>query len=241
MERASGAHVAFLTQDAIPLGTGWLQALLDGFAVADDVGLVFGPYRARPDASPVVARELADWFASFAPSGAPRVDRLAPGEELADLRALLGPRAFFTDANGCVSRAAWERVPFRAAPYAEDHLLALDMLAAGYAKVFQPTAAVEHSHEYPPLAWFRRCFDEWRGLREVYGHVEPVRAVPRNLRGQVRADGLRSLPHWGIRAAGALAGSRADRFPPRVRRAMSLERRASFEPAAPPIRHTPAP
>ena len=41
------------------------------------------------------------------------------------------------------------------------------MLAAGYAKVYRPDAAVIHSHDYRPLDQLRRSFDEWRGLREV--------------------------------------------------------------------------
>src|SRR4051794_25885978 len=32
MQRASGGHVAFLTQDATPAGRGWLKALLGAFA-----------------------------------------------------------------------------------------------------------------------------------------------------------------------------------------------------------------
>ena len=90
-----------------------------------------------------------------------------------------GAATFFTDANGAVARAAWERVPFRDVPYAEDQALALDMLRAGYAKAFMPDAAVVHSHEYGPLAQFRRSFDEWRGLREVHGWVEPAAPAAR--------------------------------------------------------------
>ena len=68
-------------------------------------------------------------------------------------------------------------MPFRDIAYAEDQALALDVLRAGYAKVFVPDAAVWHSHGYTPLQEFRRAFDEWRGLLEVYGWREP--AAPR--------------------------------------------------------------
>jgi GT2 family glycosyltransferase len=242
MERAAGAHVAFLTQDAVPAGEGWLEALLAGFALGDDVALSYGPYRPRPGAPAAVARELNGWFASLATDGRPRVDRD---------RAPQGPSActFFTDANGCVARRAWERVPFREVPYAEDQALALDMLRAGFAKAYMPEAAVVHSHEYAALAQFRRSFDEWRGLREVHGWVEPAAPVPtllsiqRRVRDDVRSlmgrglppravarEGIRSVRHWTVRAAGAAAGSRADRLPPGVRRRLSLEGRDSFEP-----------
>jgi rhamnosyltransferase len=245
MGEARGEHVVFLTQDARPASEDWLDALLAGFEAAPRVGLAFGPYLPLPGASIMVRRELTAWFASFGDE--PRVDRLDPGERSLPVLELLGRRAFFTDANGAISRAAWERVPFRDVPYAEDHQLALDMLRAGFAKVYVPDAAVEHSHEYSPGELLRRCFDEWRGLREVYGWVEPLRL--RNVRDKVliraredvrlmRAEGAsdsalvaavaRSGTHHAIRLAGALAGSRADRIAPRLRARLSLERRGSF-------------
>jgi glycosyltransferase involved in cell wall biosynthesis len=235
-QRARGAHIAFLTQDAVPADELWLSHLLQGFEVGDDVGLVFGPYRARPDASLMVRRELDQWFASL-PARAER----GVGE-VPDLR-----RSFFTDANGCVARSAWERVPFRPVRYAEDQLLGRDMMAAGYAKVYQPDAAVIHSHRYRPLEQFRRSFDEWRGLREVHAIAAPpalgraALGVQRAVRDDValaRVEGqpggacLRtaaaSLHHHSLRAAGAALGSRAERLPPAVRRVCSLEGRPDF-------------
>jgi len=236
MELSRGEYVAFLTQDAVPAGNRWLDELLGGFALADDVALAYGPYTPRPDAPAPVARELRDWFAALSPDGAPRVDRGA---------AATSHAAFFTDANGAVARWAWQRVPFRAVPYAEDQALAADMLRSGFAKVYVPTAAVVHSHAYPPLAQFRRTFDEFRALHEIHGWVEPL--APRPLLGRVRAElradwrilrerrlpparlareAVRSLRHWTLRTAGAILGSRSDRLPPAARRWCSLERRS---------------
>ena len=245
MERSRGTHVAFLTQDAVPADEHWLARLLAGFELADDVGLAYGPYRPRPGAPAAVRRELDGWFASLAPDGRPRVDRAT---------APRGPGAetFFTDANGAVARRAWERVPFREVPYAEDQALALDMLRAGFAKAYVPDAAVIHSHEYATVAQFRRSFDEWRGLREVHGWVEPARPVAtlltiqsrvrsdvRSLRGSVPPrtlvrEGARSVRHWTVRAAGAIAGSRADKLPRAVRGRLSLEGRDTFEDSSQP-------
>jgi len=242
MEHAGGAHVAFLTQDAVPADEHWLSRLLAGFELADDVALVYGPSRPRPGAPVPVGRELDAWFASLAPDGRPRMDRNT------DPRGP-GPETFFTSANAAVARAAWTAVPFPDVPYAEDQALARDMLRAGFAKAFMPDAAVVHSHDYTALAQFRRAFDEWRALHEVHGWVQPLAPVNTvlTLQSQVRADlrmlrgrelgpvafsreAARSLRHWTVRAAGAVAGSRAEKLPPRVRRWCSLERRASFEP-----------
>jgi glycosyltransferase involved in cell wall biosynthesis len=248
MESARGDHVAFLTQDSEPAGSEWLAQLLSGFEAAELVGLAFGPYLPRADASPWVARELSAWFGSFTNgSGQPRVDWLAPGARDQPARAFLGHVGFFTDANGCVARSAWERVPFRPVAYAEDHLLAQDMLRAGFAKVYVPTAAVIHSHEYSMWEWMRRSFDEARAVREIYGLVPgagPTEAL-RAVRGGVGADrrwlqqrpaGALELPelfaalagsglHHLARAVGTVLGANARRLPAGLTAKLSLEGR----------------
>lgn len=242
MDAAGATHVALLTQDAQPAHARWLEELLRGFELADDVALVYGPYRPRPDAPAPVRLELERWFGSLAPDGAPRLERLEAHERSLPALALAGRRGFFTDANACIARAAWGRVPFREVPYAEDRVLAMDMLRAGYAKVFQPQAAVVHSHAYTPRQQLGRSFDEWRALREVYGWREP--ASPAHLLSQLRgelayarrallAEGAPPLRraatlaavarHHALTRAGALLGARADRLPPALARALSLE------------------
>jgi len=250
MREATGASVALLTQDAEPADERWLERLTAGLELAPDVGIVCGSYRPRPDASAAVRIELERWFASLAPDGQPSVERLGASERRAlAAKELLGRRGFFTDANACLARSAWERVPFRDVAYAEDRVLAIDMLRAGYAKAFVPEAAVVHSHDYTSVQDLRRGFDEWRALREVYGWREPVAPayLLRQLRGQL-GQARRELESSGVtatrrratlaaigghhvaRQTGAVLGSRADLLPVRVQRWLSLERRAGFAP-----------
>jgi rhamnosyltransferase len=235
MRESTGSHVAFLTQDATPASPDWLSAFLRGFSRASDVALVYGPYVPRPDAPHWVRRELVEFF-----SASPRVDRGV---------SAFGNATFYTDANGCILREAYDQVPYRHVSYAEDQLLAADMLAAGWAKAYEPDAAVIHSHSYPPAELFGRLFDEFRALREVHGHVEEVgpRYTLGTLRRQVardraflRAEGTRgpeldrgtleSLRFNAIRATASALGTRADRLPPQVRAALSRDGRASFDP-----------
>jgi glycosyltransferase involved in cell wall biosynthesis len=234
MELATGTHVAFLTQDSVPVGPGWLAALLGGFALADDVALVCGPYLPRAGDSAMVRRELEEYFAGF---GGARIDR--------GIHAL-GPASFYSSANGAVARRAWERVPFRPVPYAEDQALARDMLAAGMAKAYVPEAAVRHSHDLPPLDALRRYFDDFRGLREVHGHRESLN--PRRMAGQVRREvaadraymrreglAVRTLPslsHHGAKTLGRSLGANADRLPAWLRRSLSHDARPGFDDAA---------
>jgi glycosyltransferase involved in cell wall biosynthesis len=246
MARSRGEHVAFVTQDALPADDLWLSRLLSGFDLTPDVGLVFGPYLPRPDASPMTARELTDWFGGFSPGREPRLDRLDADERDLPTRALLGRRGFFTDANGCVSRRAWEQVPFRRIAYAEDHALAHDMMRAGFAKVFVPEAGVIHSHDYSTWDWLRRAFDEGRALNELYGWQQSIRprAAGLNVWGRVGADWrwsrAQSSPPRGVaalrflvaatghhlaRTTGVALGARADRLPGALAGRLSHERR----------------
>ncbi len=251
MALAEGEHVAFITQDATPAHERWLAALLEGFEQAGDVALVFGPHDPRPDASHMIKCEMERHFSVWGDGGT-RVDvqRLErTPEALAAYRAFPGRWSFFSDVNGCVARWAWERIPYREVPYAEDQLLGREMIEAGFAKVFHPQARVRHSHDYPPVQFLRRYFDEFRSLREVLDHVEAARPIgtPQTIRGLVghdkrwlRRQGVYgralvlplavSLRHHAIRQTGAIVGTRADRLPPSARRALSLEGRDSFEP-----------
>jgi glycosyltransferase involved in cell wall biosynthesis len=214
MELSATDHVAFLTQDSVPATPDWLAALLGGFELADDVALVTGPYLPRPDASPMVRRELLEFFARF---GGERVDRGDDGP---------GPATFYSSANGAIARWAWERVPFRHIAYAEDQQLARDMLSAGMAKAYVPDAAVVHSHDHPPVKALRRYFEDFRGLADVHGLREPLspRYIAARVRGDVskdrafmRREGLpvqtwRSLQHQLARALGRSLGTNASRF-----------------------------
>src|SRR4051812_29327853 len=254
-EMATGAHVAFITQDATPASPRWLASLLEGFAVADDVAAVFGPHIPRPDASHMIKCEMERHFATWGDGGrtidVQRLDRSPAG--LATYGDFPGRWTFLSDVNCAVAKWALQRVPYREVPYAEDQLLGRELIEAGYAKVYHPDAAVLHSHDYPPAEFLRRYFDEFRSLREVLDHVEPAGAWrnQRVLRGLLRADerwlrahgvqgpalarGLAvSARHHAIRQAGAILGSRADRLPPSARRRLSLEGRDSFAPAAVP-------
>jgi glycosyltransferase involved in cell wall biosynthesis len=250
MGLARGEHVAFLTQDATPAHDRWLAALLEGFEQASDVAAVFGPHEARPDASHMIKAEMERHFASWGHGTEIDVQRLDSSPEgIAAYRAFPGQLTFMSDVNCAIARWAWEEVPYREVPYAEDQLLGRELIEAGFAKVFHPDARVLHSHDYPPLAFFRRYFDEFRSLREVLAFRQPwgPRRTLNDVRGLVGADKrwleaqgvaggelalalLTSGRHHAGRMAGSIIGTRADRLPARLRRALSLQGRDTFTP-----------
>ncbi|WP_051470954.1 glycosyltransferase family 2 protein, partial [Patulibacter minatonensis] len=200
MRETTGDVVLFLTQDAVPASRSWRRTMVAAFDLAPDVALACGPYRPMPGASPTTTRELTEMFASMSgPAGVPVLFRQADVPD--PLRP--SPATFHTDANGAVLRSAWERTPFRDVAYAEDQLLALDLLRAGHSRAFVPAAAVEHSHDYPFGERFRRLFDEFRALHEVYGLR--TAAAPRAVLGGIRRETGRDRAwvrlHGGSRAA----------------------------------------
>jgi glycosyltransferase involved in cell wall biosynthesis len=261
-ERTSGELICFLTQDATPC-PGWLDAYREAFALDGHVGAAYGPHLPRADTSPMIARELTEFFARFEPS-----QRLAPDRHRADENGAAGHQAgengasrhpantpvvqrpgdstFLSNVNACYTRACWEEIRFRDVAYSEDQAFGADLLATGWSKVYHPGAAVLHAHDYGALEFMRRYFDEYRGLHESTGHVEPfapagavrqvVSAVAADRRWMAERDlGAASKLSWTARAAVhhggrrifSALGSRAAQMPAPLQRGLSLEGRGA--------------
>ncbi len=249
IEQSTGDVVAMLTDDSTPASEGWLDAIVEGFAQADEVALVFGPQLPRPEHSPMVRREMLEHFSSWGDGESVDIQQIGEGAAAReDYELRKGDYVFFSDANGAVARWAWQQVPYREVPYAEDQLLGREMLERGYAKVFHPRAAVLHSHDYSDWRWLKRRFDDYRGVLEVFGHCTPFRPITgvRNVLSLVSGDRqfmreegtrgpslmlwtFRSLRHHGLRQLGEWLGGRADRLPVALTRRLSLDGRGGSQ------------
>ena len=228
-ELTSGELICFLTQDAEPL-PGWMAAYRGAFALGEGIGAAFGPHRPRTSTSPMIARELDEFFASFSPDGSPVV--MGPGDP-----------SFLSNVNACYRRRCWAEIRFEDLDYAEDQAFGEALRGSRWRKVYHPGAAVLHAHEYGVTGFMRRYFDEYRGLAQSIGHVEPIapgnwlREVARQTRADAHWMGDRgwSAPRraaWTVRAAAhhggrrvfSALGARAEGLPAPVQRALSLER-----------------
>jgi glycosyltransferase involved in cell wall biosynthesis len=244
-QRTSGELICFLTQDATPQ-PGWLDAYRHAFMLDPRVGAAYGPHLPRADTAPMIARELEEFFTSFSPDGQPVLQRA-------------GDPSFLSNVNACYARACWEEIGFRELPYSEDQAFGADLLAAGWIKVYSPQAAVLHAHDYGPVEFMRRYFDEYRGLHDSTGHVEPFGglATAGYVRRQVQGDrrwmaeqGLpaterarwtaRAVAHHGGRRVFSALGSRAESVPAPLRRRLSLEGRDDAQVPDPPAPSLPA-
>jgi glycosyltransferase involved in cell wall biosynthesis len=195
MQQARGDHVAMITQDAMPASERWLASLVEGFEQAPDVAAVFGPY------------PFATWEGGEA-IGIQRLERTPEG--IVAYRRSPSELTFLSSVNCCLARWAWEQVPFREVPYA-DQLLGRELIEAGYAKVFHPEARILHSHDPSTAERFKHYVAEFRALRQVLGTVRPWAA---------------STP---LRKAAAVVASR-DRVSSQVPRSLMLDESAAFDP-----------
>lgn len=145
--------LAFLTQDARPVGNRWLTHLLAPFALGDHVAATCARQQPEPACRPTVKRDVVRLFRSLGPDTGVVVQT--------------GPAPFFSNVSSAVRRSALEATPFRDVPYAEDRALALDLVAAGRAVAYAPDAVVEHSHDLALWPYLKRMIDEFRALEAL--------------------------------------------------------------------------
>ncbi|MEH3055208.1 MAG: glycosyltransferase [Patulibacter minatonensis] len=232
-EASTGDVLAYLTQDATPI-EGWLDAIADAFAADPDLGVLFGPHLPREDTSPMIARELTEYFGTLLGEGG-SARTYGPADPI-----------FLSNVDAAYRRACWAEIRFADLAYSEDQAFGRAIAEhPRWTKRIDPAAAVLHAHDFPPGEFFKRYFDEYRGIRETVDHVEQLgpkafaRQVRNGLRSDlryVRAEGVAGgaakwawpiARHHALRHVGAGLGGRAARIPAPVERRLSLEGRAS--------------
>lgn len=152
--RSSGRILLFLSQDAIPASKDWLSTMLSNF---DDpqVAAVYGRQFPKPGSS----SERED--ALDAVYGRHRIIK-DPAH-----RNGMGYRFYhFSDVNAAIRRSVWEAEHFpEDLRVFEDLGIAKRILDRGWKIVYEPKAAVYHSHTHSTVGLFKRYFDIGYTLR----------------------------------------------------------------------------
>ncbi len=224
VREATGEIIVLMTQDALPGDRHWLAALLEPLA-DPQVAAVCSRQVPRPDAPPTERFFLDYHF----PPGRP-VRRVRP-----EGRALALEDVFFSNVSAAARRAMLLSHPFdETLIMSEDQQFARDVIAAGYALVYQPASVVVHSHRYSLSLAFRRYFDSVYSLSKIFpAHDLKVSAAMgrRYLRretGYMLRHHPLYLPYYSLytlaKMAGVLCSHFADRMPLGLARACSLHR-----------------
>ena len=171
---AQGDLIVFTSQDAVADHDRWLELLASAARSSSDVAGAYG--RQVPHAD---ARPPEEFFLDFVYGPFPRVQRLGGGAELTYEKTL------FSNVNAAIPRRLLERFPFREdLTMSEDQEWSRRVLQAGFTLVYEPRAAVRHSHAYTIGSAFRRFFDS--GLSAEHAYVEGAES-----RAALRRAGLR--------------------------------------------------
>lgn len=188
VKASRGEVVAFLSGHAVPCDESWLGCLAGPFS-DERVAGCYGRQLPRPECRPWERLNLERHFGAM-----PRVQSHDP---------------FFSNANAAIRRDLWERIPFREdLPGGEDHAWAAAAQVAGYRIVYEPRAAVRHSHNEGLRQLYRRMARERAGLLAAglggrYGSYSLARCLAGSLRAALR-DNL-ALMRAGASPADLLA------------------------------------
>ena len=221
---ASGDVLVFTTQDAYAADRSWLTHLV---APLRDRG-VAGVYgRQVPHEG---ARPPERYFLDFLYGPDPRVQTIEARGELTFRDTL------FSNVNSAMTRPVWQEHPFSEdVAMSEDQVWSREVLLGGATIVYEPRAAVRHSHAYSLTSAFRRFFDS--GASADRSYVSESRESRRALRGAAgdyargelawlwRTGQRRWIPYAvtyeGAKFAGLQLGLRHERLPRWLRARMS--------------------
>lgn len=167
--KGTGAYIVFITQDALPATTGWLQNFIDAMKISEDIVGGFGIHLPYPDCNIFDKRDLKAHFDNFGQENTVywMEDELRYQTEEGYRHKL----AFFSDNNACLRRDIWEQYPYDDVDFAEDQIWMRRMIEMGYKKVYCPSAPVYHSHNYPIKTYYQRYYDEYKGLYRIHGFL----------------------------------------------------------------------
>jgi rhamnosyltransferase len=189
VELSQGDLVAFTSQDAVADGGLWLARLAAAARSGPDVAGAYGRQLPHPDARPPER-----FFLDFLYGPEPRLQRLDPAGDLTFEVTL------FSNVNAAIPRAILERFPFRDdLTMSEDQEWSRRVLREGYGLVYEPGAAVRHSHAYTMRTAFRRFFDSGVSAQHSYVEGAESRAALRRAGGRYAREELAWLWRTGRR------------------------------------------
>lgn len=178
-EKCQGDYIVFITQDALPASVRWLDCFIGAMKENPDAIGGYGAHYPYPDCNLFDARDISGFFQGMGDET--KVIQVDDLERFAiDLEYRMG-FAFFSDNNACVRRDYFLDYPYPDVDFAEDQFWMLEKMGQGEKKVYCPSAAVYHSHNYGVIELLQRSYDEHKALRRLFdwNPVPNGRLLPR--------------------------------------------------------------
>lgn len=220
---ARGEWLIYLSQDAVPAHTHWLQNLTRHLE-RPEVVAAFGRQLPPSGLGPIETFFLEQTYPDRA------FEHQPTAAEPTSIR-----RIFFSNVNSAIKKSVWERHPFPEMVMSEDQAFARAALQSGGHIVYDPAAGVWHGHRYTLRQLFRRNFDSGYSLRAITSdHWRDVVRLGLNYV-WAEAGYLAERGHWlylpyallyeGVKSAGFALGRLGPRLPAAWRPRLSLHPR----------------
>lgn len=157
--------IVFLSQDAMPDGTGWLHELVEAF-LDERVAAAHSRLVARADATALEARSVA---ADLSHRPDARLQQVADAGSWRQLPVSeRRVAAHFNNVASCLRRDLIAAYPFAECEFGEDLVWAEGMLLKGWALAYCPTSVVVHSHSSKLATDHRRHYSDAKLLRAMF-------------------------------------------------------------------------
>ncbi len=146
-ELANGKYLVYTTQDAIPFDESWLANLIRNFEEPDVAG-VYGRQIPYETTNPIESFFIINHYPEMR-----SVKRKGSGS--LDIDTI-----FFSDVNSSLLKTIWGKYPYdNEINTGEDIEWAKSVLLAGYTIIYDPTAAVYHSHDFGLEGVFKKYYE----------------------------------------------------------------------------------
>ena len=147
---SKGKYAVFLTQDATPADSCWLERLLQPFQDYPGIAGVFSRHVPRPGTDLLEANDLHVYFKTV------RQIKTLPADQQ-HFRNHIWDYIQFSNASSAYDRRLLLENPFdESLPMVEDQEWSKRMLEKGYSIVYEPESVVLHSHEHTLAQKYRR-------------------------------------------------------------------------------------
>ncbi len=170
---ASGDFLVFITQDALPYDTHWLEEIIKPFSISKEIVGVFSKHLPYDDCDIFEKYNLETHFNNFGQGTI--IYQMDDKQRYKDDEGYRHLLCFYSDNSSAMRKSVWEKIPYDDVDFAEDQLWAKKIIELGYSKAYTSSAIVYHSHNYSFKEMMKRSYDDHKGLFKIYRYI-PVKS-----------------------------------------------------------------
>ncbi|MEW4354001.1 glycosyltransferase family 2 protein [Streptococcus pneumoniae] len=173
-EISSGEIMVYLSQDAVPYNENWLNEMVAPFALNPNIAGVVARQKPRLSCFPAMKYDIE---AVFREQGVEDALTFWTRSDEA-LKGTYTKESFYSDVCSAAPREFLvNQIGYRQVAYSEDYEYGKDIVDAGYIKVYNAKAIVEHSNDVLLSDYKKRIFDETYNIRVNSGTTNRISLV----------------------------------------------------------------